>query len=104
MQVVNHTNEKNTNSPMKNFILALTILIASSTYGQVGEKNFIDQNFIEVVGKYEMEITPDEIFLKIIINEKDIKGKTLAEIEKSLIESTPKSMSNFHQTKINIKR
>ena len=41
---------------------------------QTGEKNFIDQNYIEVTGTAEMEIVPDEIYLKIVLSEKD-KGK-----------------------------
>ena len=37
---------------------------------QTGEKNFIDQNYIEVTGTAEMEIVPDEIYLKIVLSEK----------------------------------
>jgi len=71
---------------MKNIFFALTILISTTVCGQNGEKNFIDQSFIEVTGKAEMEITPDEIYLKIIINEKDFKNKSLIEIEKLMID------------------
>lgn len=70
---------------MKNIFFALTILISSSVCGQIGEKNFIDQNYIEVTGKSEMEVIPDEIYLKILINEKEAKGKSLTEIENSMI-------------------
>lgn len=52
---------------------------------QTGEKNFIDQNYIEVTGKAEMEVSPDEIYIKILIDEKEIKGKTLEETEKSML-------------------
>lgn len=56
------------------------------TYGQTGEKNFIDQNYIEVTGNSEMEITPDLIYIKIQINEKDSKSKSsLAERENIMI-------------------
>lgn len=41
---------------------------------QTGEKNFIDQNYIEVTGTAEMEIVPDEIYLKIVLSER-IKEK-----------------------------
>lgn len=65
------------------FFMILTVLSISG-YSQT--KNFIDQNFIEVTGKAEMEIVPNEIYLKIILNEKDFKGKeNLDAIEKSMI-------------------
>ncbi len=73
---------------MKKFrlILAMTgILLAQTVISQTGEKNFIDQNYIEVTGKAEMEIVPDEIYLKIVLNENDNKGKiSLSEMEQSL--------------------
>jgi len=53
---------------------------------QNGEKNFIDKPFIEVTGKAEMEVVPDQIYLSIVINEKDNKGKVvLAQAEKEMI-------------------
>lgn len=68
---------------MRKLITIITLLITSLTYSQTGEKNFIDQNFIEITGKAELEVVPDEIYLKIIINEKDYKGKeTLEYLEK----------------------
>jgi uncharacterized protein len=61
------------------FIFLLPVL----TYAQTGEKNFIDQNYIEVTGKAEMEIMPDLIYLKIILSDKDNKSKrSLDESEK----------------------
>ena len=69
------------------FFLILFSLLAISSYSQQFGKNFIDENYIEVTGKAEMEITPDEIYLKIIISEKDNKGKqTLEELEKLMID------------------
>jgi hypothetical protein len=54
--------------------------------GQNDAKNFIDQNYIEVVGKSEMEITPDLIYIKVNISEKDTKNKiSVPELEKSMI-------------------
>jgi len=67
-------------------IIGLFLLLSSLTYAQTGQKNFIDQNYIEVTGKSEMEIAPDLIYLKIIINEKDNKSKlSLPEREKLMI-------------------
>ena len=65
-------------------LIGLTVL-SMNCFSQT--KNFIDQNYIEVTGKAEMEIIPNEIYLKIILNEKDFKGiKNLDEIEKAMIE------------------
>lgn len=55
---------------------------------QEGTKNFIDQNFIEVNGKAEMQIVPDKIYLKITINEQDTKNKiSLEQQEKKLLKT-----------------
>jgi len=43
------------------------------------EKNFIDQNYIEVAGRAEREFAPDEIYLEVTITEKDNKGKVSIE-------------------------
>jgi uncharacterized protein YggE len=69
---------------MRKLFISLILLSSSALYAQTGVKNFIDQNYIEVTGKSSMEVTPDEIYIKIILNEKDIKGKTLTETEKSM--------------------
>ncbi len=72
---------------MKKIILIVFTAFTLTSFSQTGEKNFIDQNYIEVTGKAEMEIVPDEIYLKISVNEKNFKGKKeLQEIEKSMIE------------------
>ncbi|MBK7869291.1 MAG: hypothetical protein IPJ74_00735 [Saprospiraceae bacterium] len=44
---------------MKNLLLLLLCLPLFS-HAQSGVKNFIDQPYIEVTGKAEMEIVPDE--------------------------------------------
>jgi uncharacterized protein YggE len=77
---------KQTYNHMRTTLFILAVLLSSSLNGQEGDKNFIDQNYIEVNGKAEMEIIPDEIYIKIIINEKDIKGKTLSDIEQSMFD------------------
>lgn len=69
----------------KHIFFIIFILISTTVFGQNGEKNFIDQNYIEVTGKAIMEIIPDEIYLKILINEKEFKGKNLTEVENSMI-------------------
>lgn len=48
------------------------------------EKNFIDQNYIEVIGKADKEVVPDNLYLSITINDKDVKGKSLSVLEKEM--------------------
>ena len=57
-----------------------------NTFAQTSGKNFIDENYIEVKGKAEMEVVPDEIYLKVLISEKDTKDKvSLEDQEKAMI-------------------
>lgn len=70
----------------KILFLAAAVLLAASAKAQSGEKNFIDQPYIEVAGRAEKEVTPDEIYLKIVINENDNKAKQpLEQLEKGMI-------------------
>ncbi len=70
---------------MKRILLILLTTFSLTAFSQTGTKNFIDKNYIEVTGKAEMEIVPNEIYLKILISEKDFKGKkSLVEVEKSM--------------------
>ena len=48
--------------------------MASPLFAQ--QKTFLDQPYIEVTGRAEMEVAPDEIYVRITINEQDSKGKT----------------------------
>lgn len=57
----------------KLMVIAAVLLFSMPMYAQ--EKNFIDMNYIEVTGKAEQEVVPDEIYIRIVINEKDNKGK-----------------------------
>jgi uncharacterized protein YggE len=71
---------------MKHLILGLLLPITFAAFSQNSEKNFIDQNYIEVTGKAEMDIIPDLVYLKIILSDKDNKNKqSLDETEKSML-------------------
>lgn len=63
----------------KNVILLLAVFLSWSTMAQ-GQKNFIDQNYIEVKGLAELEIVPDEIYLNIHLDEQDTKNKESIEV------------------------
>lgn len=54
------------------------VFFSTNIFAQ-GTKNFIDQNYIEVTGSAEKKITPNEIYIRIIIDEKDNKGKISVE-------------------------
>lgn len=72
---------------MKTTLSVWLLSLAVLGYSQAGQKNFIDQNYIEVTGKAEMEVVPDLIDLKIIIDEEDVRGKTtVSELEKRMLE------------------
>ena len=67
-------------------LLFVLFLIPFAVFGQRGEKNFIDQNYIEVMGKAEMEVSPDEIYIAITISEKDTRNKvSVAQLEEKMI-------------------
>lgn len=68
----------------KIFITLYISFIALTGYTQIADLNDLSNNFIEVKGFANNHITPDRIYLKILVNEKDIKGKVLNEIEKSM--------------------
>jgi uncharacterized protein YggE len=65
-----HTYKKNGN--MRTLLTALMLILTVSGFAQ---KNFIDYNYIEITGKAEKEIVPDEIYIQIYINESDNKAK-----------------------------
>ena len=68
---------------MKKIIAVAFMLGCASLFSQ--EKGFIEQNYIEVSGRAEKELSPDEIYLDITITEKDNRGKVSIERqEKSL--------------------
>lgn len=55
-------------------ILALSLISASAQ-----TKNFIDQPYIEVSGSADTLVTPNEIYIRIIISEKDTRDKVSIE-------------------------
>jgi uncharacterized protein len=68
---------------MTGLILMVTFI---SIHAQGVTKSFLDRPYIEVIGEAEMEVVPDQIYMSIVINEKDNKGKTvLAQAEKNMI-------------------
>lgn len=72
------------------FLIAILSFLVVVGYGQ--SKNFIDQPYIETTARVDTLVTPDEIYLNILITEKDTKGKTSVEEQESLMEITLKEL------------
>lgn len=77
---------------MKKFTFIALIIIVSVSNSFSQNKNFIDQPFLETKAKVDTLVTPDRIYLNIIITEKDTKGKTSVEELESKMESRLKSL------------
>lgn len=60
-------------------IYVTTVLALLFTAGYSQTKNFIDQPYLEVTGNADTLVTPNEIFIKIIISEKDTKDRVSVE-------------------------
>jgi len=66
------------------FIFSLAILAIATTCS--AQKNFIDQPYITVTGSADTFITPNEIFIKITLSEKDSRNKiSVEEQEEKLV-------------------
>jgi len=71
-------------------LIIMFFCITITGFGQ--QKNFIDENYIEVTGSAEMEVVPDEIYLQVFIKEKDDKRKiALEELEKKMFDQLTKA-------------
>jgi hypothetical protein len=68
---------------MKKITQILMLFITLTAISQ--EKNFIDKPYIEVEGKADTLVTPNRIYIDVLITEKDTKGKKSVEnIEKEM--------------------
>ena len=72
---------------MKQLVFIVLTVFTLNSMAQSGAKNYIDQNYIEITGKAEMEVTPDEIYLKIIVDENEYCSEALVRaLEDSILE------------------
>lgn len=86
---------------MKNSALLLLTLISLQAFSQ--EKNFIDLPYLETSAKCDTLITPDRLFLKIVLSEKDTKVNfSFEELEMTMIENLKNSGINT-QTQLLLK-
>ncbi|GHU69493.1 hypothetical protein FACS189413_08500 [Bacteroidia bacterium] len=71
---------------MKHISLLIVSLIAFSNTVFSQTKNFIDLPYIETFAKVDTLVTPDKVYLTIILTEKDTKGKiSVEELEEKMI-------------------
>ncbi len=69
---------------MKKLLVIIFLAASISSFAQT--KNFIDQNYIEVTGKAEMEVVPDRIYIKVLLSESDSKNRvSVPELEEKLV-------------------
>ena len=67
-------------------IQLLLLLTLTATIVNAQTKNFIDQPHIEVTGSADTLVTPDEIFIRIIITEKDTRDRIpVEELEAKMV-------------------
>ena len=67
-------------------LISLATLLSIKAHTQT--KNFIDQPYIEVNGYADTLVTPNEIYIKIIISEKDTRDKvSLEEQERKMVDA-----------------
>src|SRR5215212_1821880 len=57
----------------------ITLFILAFLAGQTQSKNFLDQPYLEVAGNADTLLTPNEIYIKINISEKDTRDRTSVE-------------------------
>ena len=75
---------------MKNLLSIIALYIVSFVFSQT--KNFIDQPYLETSAKVDTLVTPDRIYLDILISEKDTKDKKSIEELEILMEERLKSI------------
>jgi len=75
---------------MKKIVLFMSFFFALAAHSQ--NKNFIDQPYLETSARVDTLVVPDEIFLTILVAEKDTKGKISVEELENKMADKLKSM------------
>lgn len=63
----------------------LIAILACCTLNAFAEKNFIDQNYVEITTDAELKVAPNEIVLHIVLDESHYQKETLKSLEKRMI-------------------
>lgn len=81
---------------MKKF--GIIIMMLSVWLGNAQTKNFIDQSYIDTTAKVDTLVVPDRIFVTIILQEEDSKGKiSLENLEKKMQKALKNSNVNVKE-------
>lgn len=73
----------------KLLILSTGLFFAVALFGQ--QKNFMDQNYIEVTAKAELKVSPNLFYISILLKEEDQKNRvSLSEMERNLFKALKK--------------
>lgn len=80
----------------RNLLLSMALVMSLGLWAQ-GEKNFIDQNYVEIYGYHKIKATADVIHISFTINEKDFKNKkiTVASQEDNVVKALEKMGINI---------
>ncbi|RYE57405.1 MAG: SIMPL domain-containing protein [Sphingobacteriales bacterium] len=60
-------------------LTVLVVLLSTNLFASSQEKNFIDQPYIEVSGSADTLVTPNEVYIRIILSEKDTRDRVSIE-------------------------
>ena len=82
-------------------LLAVTALLALPLHAQEAAPRY-DASYVQVWGQAEKEITPDEFYLSITINEKDSKGKISIETQEQSMLAALKSLGIDTQKQLRV--
>jgi len=85
---------------MRKIILLLLLFFITKNFSQT--KNFIDLPYIETSAKVDTLVTPDRIFLTILITEKDTKNRTSVEELESKMNLKLKSLSIITEKQLSL--
>lgn len=69
---------------MRKYLITCALTCFSLILNAQNQKNFIDQNYIEITGTAKKQVVPDEIYISITLTEKNHK-KTIEEQERMLL-------------------
>ncbi len=86
---------------MSKYIL-LTVLCLVDTISHAQTKNFIDQPYIEVSGSSDSLVTPDQIFIKIVLSERETKNKVSVEEQEVKMIAALKSIGVNTETNLTL--
>lgn len=67
-------------------LTTMAFMLASCLFAHSQTKNFIDQPYIEVNGSADTLVTPNEIYIRIFLSEKDTKDRiSIEELEQKMV-------------------